>query len=66
VVGLILVVALAFTHGVTGAAWGLALAGGGTSFALVVYAIGERIRPPQVQEEGEAPREEMPPLGIVE
>jgi O-antigen/teichoic acid export membrane protein len=65
-VGMILVVTLAFTHGVTGAAWGLAMAGGATSFALVAYSIGGRIRPPQVQEEWEAPREGMPPLGILE
>ena len=63
--GLILVVALAVTHGVTGAAWGIAVAGGATSFALVAYSIGGRTRPPKVQDEGEA-REAVPPLRIAE
>jgi O-antigen/teichoic acid export membrane protein len=57
---LILVLALAVTHGVTGAAWGIAAAGGATSIALVAYSIGGRIGPPR-----EA-RETMQPLGIVE
>jgi O-antigen/teichoic acid export membrane protein len=35
---LVLVLALAATHGVTGAAWGMALAGGVSSLALIVYA----------------------------
>jgi hypothetical protein len=32
----------------------------------VAYSIGGRIRPPQVQEEWVAPREGMPPLGVLE
>jgi O-antigen/teichoic acid export membrane protein len=36
---LVLVLALATTHGVTGAAWGMALAGGLSSLALVAYAL---------------------------
>jgi O-antigen/teichoic acid export membrane protein len=63
--GLILVVALAVTHGVTGAAWGMAVAGGATSFALVAYSIGGRTPPPKVQVEREA-REAVPPPRIAE
>jgi O-antigen/teichoic acid export membrane protein len=37
---LVLVLSLATTHGITGAAWGLALAGGLSSLVLVAYALG--------------------------
>jgi O-antigen/teichoic acid export membrane protein len=41
---LVLVLPLAVTRGVTGAAWGIALAGGLTSVALVAFAFYERVR----------------------
>ena len=41
---LVLVLSLAATHGVIGAAWGMALAGGLTSFALVAFALRVRVR----------------------
>jgi O-antigen/teichoic acid export membrane protein len=56
---LVLVLALAVTYGVTGAAWGLALAGGLSSLVLVVYTLGGWARPREVPDSGGA-RETIP------
>jgi O-antigen/teichoic acid export membrane protein len=56
---LVLVLSLAATHGVTGAAWGMALAGGLSSLALVAYSI-RWVRPRTVPEAGTA-QEARPP-----
>jgi O-antigen/teichoic acid export membrane protein len=49
---LVLVLALAVTHGVTGAAWGIALSGGLSSLALVAYALGGSARSRVEQDDG--------------
>jgi O-antigen/teichoic acid export membrane protein len=57
---LVLVISFAATHGVTGAAWGMALASGLSSLALVAFSVGGWVRPRTVPEAGTA-QEARPP-----
>ena len=54
---LVLVPTLAVTKGIAGAAWGMALASGLSSLALVAYALGGRARPSTVPGDGAASRD---------
>jgi O-antigen/teichoic acid export membrane protein len=64
VASLVLVLFLAAGHGVAGAAWGMAMAGGLSSLAIVAYSVGGRVRPRTVPEEGTA--QEFGPGRIVD
>jgi O-antigen/teichoic acid export membrane protein len=54
---LVLVTTLAVTHGITGAAWGIAVASGLSSLALVAYALRGWARPWAAPDDGAASRD---------